>query len=233
MKIGFALSAIASLGLLAGVAFAQTSPAQAPSSEGKPTGAETGGPTGAKPPAQPGETMGGNEGQNVPAGTMPGPAASGQPAGVQSGGQAGAVEGGNLPAGAVATRHIAVVSAALVSANANANMLKQIAASPATYDPDHAQLFVGNIKQAVTQADEYLSHLTPMAHGKAASDAQAIQARLDKVKAMIPKMEGELANPKEVSSTAGQCANQLHGAIAPLKSMSGSMHAKVTFGSAG
>jgi hypothetical protein len=133
-----------------------------------------------------------------------------------------------------ATKHIAVVNAALVDATANATALKDITQDPRSYDPDHGRIFVSNIRTALTQAEAHLGHLQPLAtSGMQMSRIKDIQGRLNHAKALVPAMESALNDPPTLGREAGDEANLTRGAIPPLKDVAQALNAKVTFKSIG
>ncbi len=134
---------------------------------------------------------------------------------------------------AEATKHVAVVNAGILDAATNAMMLRQITQDPRSYDADHGRLFLENIGTAVDQAEAHLAHLEHLASGSARGQLDEVRSRLEKVKAELPNMTGQLEQATAISGDAGRIVDELRGALGPLKSLAGSLHARVQFRSIG
>jgi hypothetical protein len=152
-------------------------------------------------------------------------------------GSAGAAEGkGSQQAAAAnpsaeATKHLAVIHAALETAEINADMLGEITKSQDTYDRAHGGVFAKNIRDALTQAQAHLAHLEPLA----TSDAQKkqfgdLRDRAAKAETMAKGLDASLGNPTELNKAAAELEKELDGSERPMEQLARDMNVKADVG---
>lgn len=130
-----------------------------------------------------------------------------------------------------ATKHFAVINAGLQDAKLNAKMLDEISSDPRTYDRDHGELFMKNIRQSLQDAETHLAHLQPLATTKDEKDQYTqISNHIRSATQMLQPMEGFANDPKKINQSAKKLEGELDKGMDPLKKMASSMDAKVKIG---
>ena len=130
-----------------------------------------------------------------------------------------------------AAKHFAVANAGLESAEANAEMLYEITAKPALYDQAHGQLFVKNIKEAITYAQGHIAHIEPLVQSEQEKkQLQMLNERVSKASSMVSQMESNVANVEQLHKDAGAMDKQLDGSMEPLEKLAKDMKVPVDVG---
>lgn len=130
-----------------------------------------------------------------------------------------------------ATKHIAVINAGLRSAETNSKMLADISSDSRSYDQTHGQVFYKNIQQSLSEAEEHLSHLQPLATSqKEKTQLQQLSKNLSDAKNMMQPMQNQLSDAKTVNSTATKLEKQFSNSMQPLKQVAQEMNSKIKIG---
>jgi len=130
-----------------------------------------------------------------------------------------------------ATKHIAVINAGLQDAAVNADMLANISSDKRSYDRSHAEIFLGNIRDAVNQSETHLAHLQPMASStNEKNQFQELSKALKSAKAMMQPISNQLDKPEAVHDAATKLNKQFKDGMSPLKQLAQSLDAKVRIG---
>lgn len=130
-----------------------------------------------------------------------------------------------------ATKHIAVINAGLRDAEMNSRMLADISADSRSYDQTHGQLFYKNIQESVSEAEEHLTHLQPLATTqKEKTQLQQLTKNLNDAKSTMQPMANQLNDPKTVHSTATKLEKQFSSSMQPLKQVAQEFNSKIKIG---
>lgn len=130
-----------------------------------------------------------------------------------------------------ATKHIAVINAGLRDAELNSKMLADISSDSRSYDQTHGQLFYKNIQESVSEAEEHLTHLQPLATTqKEKTQLQQLSKSLSDAKSTMQPMANQLNDPKTVHTTATKLEKQFSSSMTPLKQVAQEMNSKIKIG---
>ncbi|HWV39618.1 MAG TPA: hypothetical protein VN033_14210 [Vulgatibacter sp.] len=130
-----------------------------------------------------------------------------------------------------ATKHIAVINAGLRDAEMNARMLADISSDSRSYDQMHGQIFYRNIQQSISEAEEHLSHLQPLASTQnEKNQLQQLSKNLSDAKSMLQPMQSQLSDPQKVNSAATKLEKQFSNSMRPLRQVAQEMNSKVKIG---
>lgn len=130
-----------------------------------------------------------------------------------------------------ATKHFAVVNAGIQDAKLNAKMLSEISKDSRSYDQQHGDLFVKNIRESLQEAQTHLQHLQPLATSdQERKQFTEISKDLQSATQMVQPMAGWTNDPKRISDAAGKLEKELDKTMNPLKQMASSMNAKIEIG---
>lgn len=129
------------------------------------------------------------------------------------------------------TKHFAVINAGIQDAKLNAKMLSQLSEDPQSYDKQHGDLFVKNIRQSLQEAQTHLQHLQPMAQSEEERQqfTEASQ-NLQNATQMVQPMAGWTNDPKRINDAANKLEEQLDKSTEPLQQMATSMDSKIEVG---
>lgn len=130
-----------------------------------------------------------------------------------------------------ATKHIAVINAGLRDAEMNSRMLADISSDSRSYDQTHGQLFYKNIQESVSEAEEHLSHLQPLATTQQEKNQlQQLSKNISDAKNTMQPMQNQLNDPKMVHDSATKLEKQFSSSMQPLRQVAQAMNSKVKIG---
>jgi|GEM_PF-1942982 len=130
-----------------------------------------------------------------------------------------------------ATKAFAVVNTEMQNARVSAKMLQQISSDRRSYDRQHGEWFVQNIRESLNQAQTYLNKLRPLATSEderrqfteaSTSIRNALQ--------MLQPMQQQLNDPQQVNQSAGRLQQQIEQGFEPLRQMASSMNSQIDIG---
>ncbi|HLV61129.1 MAG TPA: hypothetical protein VKY51_06985 [Fredinandcohnia sp.] len=133
-----------------------------------------------------------------------------------------------------ATKAFAVVNAEMQNAKVNAKMLEQISADPRSYDRQHGEFFVKNIRESLNQAQTHLNRLRPMATSEEERQqfTEASTSIRNALQSVQP-MQQALNDPKQVNQAASKLWEQIDQGMEPIRQMASSMDSRIEIGSTG
>lgn len=133
-----------------------------------------------------------------------------------------------------ATKSFAVVNAEMQNAKVNAKMLEQISSDQRSYDRQHGEFFVQNIRESLNQAQSYLNRLRPMATSEEERQqfTEASTSIRNALQSMQP-MQQALNNPQQVNQAASKLSEQIDQGMEPIRQMASSMDSQIEIGSTG
>lgn len=119
-----------------------------------------------------------------------------------------------------ASKHVAMVSANLDSARAQADMLEEISKSDAVWDKQHGQEFVGNISRALAGAAAHTEHLAPLATTEDQKEQfKLLQDRTNDAAEQAKRLSALLDDRAGVHTAAKKLDDELDDARDPLESL--------------
>ncbi len=176
----------------------------------------------APPPARPGQGQGQGQGQGSQQN-------QGQNKGQHQGSHAPGAQSANKAY--ESAKHIAVINAGLRDGALNSQMLADISADSRSYDRTHGEVFLGNIKRSVTEAEAHLAHLQPMATTtEEKNQLKELSQHLTKAKSMFQPMTNQLNDPKAINKSATELDKELKAGIQPLQQVAKEMNSKIEIG---
>ena len=130
-----------------------------------------------------------------------------------------------------ATKHFAVANAGLESAEANAEMLSAITRKQELYDRAHGELFVKNIRDAITYANGHIQHIKPLVQTDAErKNLQQLEERVARVESMLPRLDSNLDDVQALNREANSIDQAIDGAQEPLENLAEAMNVEVDVG---
>src|SRR5690606_219134 len=117
-----------------------------------------------------------------------------------------------------ATKAFAVVNTEMQNARVSAKMLQQLSSDQRSYDRQHGEWFVKNIRESLNQAQSYLNKVRPLATSederRQFSEAStAIRNALQ----MLQPMQQQLNDPQPVNQAASRREQQIEQGLEPLR----------------
>ncbi|MFO7155747.1 MAG: hypothetical protein DIU72_003915 [Pseudomonadota bacterium] len=130
-----------------------------------------------------------------------------------------------------ATKAFAVVNTEMQNARVSAKMLQQLSSDQRSYDRQHGEWFVKNIRESLNQAQSYLNKVRPLATSederRQFSEAStAIRNALQ----MLQPMQQQLNDPQQVNQAASRLEQQIEQGFEPLRQMASSMNSQIEIG---
>lgn len=133
-----------------------------------------------------------------------------------------------------ATKSFAVVNAEMQNAKVNARMLEQLSSDQRSYDRQHGEFFVKNIRESLNEAQSYLNRLRPMATSDEERQqfTEASTSIRNALQSLQP-MQQALNNPQQVNQAASRLSEQIDQGMEPIRQMASSMDSQIEIGTTG
>lgn len=130
-----------------------------------------------------------------------------------------------------ATKAFAVVNAEMQNARVNAKMLNQLSSDQRSYDRQHGEFFVQNIRESLNQAQSYLNKIRPLATSEEerrqfTEASTSIRNALQ----MLQPMQQQLNDPQQVNQGVTRLEQQIEQGMEPLRQMASSMDSQIEIG---
>lgn len=130
-----------------------------------------------------------------------------------------------------ATKSFAVLNAELQNAKVNAQMLEQLSSDQRSYDRQHGEFFVKNIRESLNEAQSYLNRLRPMATSEEDREhfTEASTSIRNALQSLQP-MQQSLNNPDQVNKAVSRLSEQIDQGMEPIRQMASSMDSQIEIG---